>query len=355
MTRLLAVLGQGDRLPSGHIRGLIYREQLAASGIAAQFVFHLARPILPKLPWLGHRLRGLLTRINERRILRLARGADVIYLQKVIALHLLRALRRETRARIVLDVCDALWLMEDVDAAELDEVLRGVDAVTTDNEVTAAYVRRFNAQCTVVPDPSQVEAFDRRRVELARKPADRIVLGWLGSPYTVFNLFEIREALEELFRRHAHLHLRLVGTGGDARLIPPFRGVRYSCVPSYDRERMIEEVFGMHVGLYPLQDEERCRARGIGKAEIYMSGEAVVVASPVGQIREFIRDGVNGMLAGSTAQWVEQLDRLVRDADLRRGLAAAGLATVRAAYRVEHSFARLEVVLRGTRAAQAAA
>ena len=182
MTRLLAVLGQGDRLPSGHIRGLIYREQLAASGIAAQFVFHLARPILPKLPWLGHRLRGLLTRINERRILRLARGADVIYLQKVIALHLLRALRRETRARIVLDVCDALWLMEDVDAAELDEVLRGVDAVTTDNEVTAAYVRRFNAQCTVVPDPSQVEAFDRRRVELARKPADRIVLGWLGSP-----------------------------------------------------------------------------------------------------------------------------------------------------------------------------
>jgi hypothetical protein len=37
----------------------------------------------------------------------------------------------------------------------------------------------------------------------------------------------------------------------------------------------------------------------------------------------------------------------VRDADLRRRLAAAGLATVRAAYRIEHSFARLEAVLRG--------
>jgi glycosyltransferase involved in cell wall biosynthesis len=222
-----------------------------------------------------------------------------------------------------------------------------VDAVTTDTEVTAAYVLPFNPRCTVVPDPSQVEEFDRRRAELARKPADRVVLGWLGSPHTAFNLFEIREALEELFRRHDNLHLRLVGTGGDTRLIPPFEGVRYSCRDSYDREQMIEEVFGMDVGLYPLQDEERCRVRGIGKAELYMSGEAAVVASPVGENRTFIRDGVNGLLAGTAAEWVEKLDRLVRDADLRRRLAAAGLATVRAAYRIEHSFARLEAVLRG--------
>ena len=354
MKKLLVVLEAGDSLPSGIIRGLAYEDLFAENGFDAQFVsrrpgrlfkaskFPL-RQLLDFAP-LRNRLVSRITAYNENRIRKLARGADVIYLNKVSSQSLLQDLLKEKHARIVYDFGDAIWLQE-WSASELNEVLRQVDAVTTDNEITADYVRRVNPNCVVIPDAPALHAFDARRSELSEKPTDRVVLGWLGSPGTAYNLYVIWEALEELCKRHQHLHLRLVGTGNDPRLLPEFENVRFSCVPFYDQAKMVEEVFGMHVGLFPLQDVERCRMRGVFKATNYMSGEAAVVASPVGQCADFIQDGVNGMLAATKDEWIEKLEQLLVDDALRRRLAEQGLASVRANFRVEQSFAKLKEVL----------
>jgi glycosyltransferase involved in cell wall biosynthesis len=354
MKKLLVVLEAGDSLPSGVIRGLAYEQLFAENGFDATFVsrrparlFETGRFPLRQLfefPPLRNRLLDRAVAFNENRIRKLARDADVVYLNKVSSHALLQDLLKEKQARIVYDFGDAIWLQE-WSAPELNEVLRQVDAVTTDNEVTASYVRQVNPNCIVVPDAPALHAFDRRRAELSRKPADRVVLGWLGSPTTAYNLYVIWEALEEVFKRHEHLHLRLVGTGHDLRLIPEFEKVKFSCVPFYDETRMVEEVFGLHVGLFPLQDVERCQMRGVFKATNYMSGEAAVIASPVGQCREFIEDGVNGMLAATKTEWIEKLDQLIVDAELRRRLAENGLASVRANFGVERSFAKLKQVL----------
>lgn len=354
MKKLLVVLEAGDSLPSGVIRGLAYEQLFAQHGFDATFVsrrparlFETDKFPLRQLfhfPPLRNRLMGRAVAFNENRIRRLAREADVVYLNKVSSPGLLQDLLKSKHARIVYDFGDAIWLQE-WSASELNEVLRQVDAVTTDNEVTASYVRQVNPNCIVVPDAPALQAFDQRRAELNQKPNYAIVLGWLGSPTTAYNLYVIWEALEEVFKRHEHLHLRLVGTGRDLRLLPEFEKVKFSCVPFYDQTRMVEEVFGMHIGLFPLQDVERCRMRGVFKATNYMSGEAAVIASPVGQCAEFIADGVNGLLATTKAEWIEKLERLILDRELRQRLAESGLATVRANFGVEQSFAKLKQVL----------
>lgn len=354
MKKLLVVLEAGDSLPSGVIRGLAYEDLFAENGFDAQFVsrrpgslFKTSRfPLRQLLDFapLRNRLVTRLTARNENRIRKLARGADVIYLNKVSSQSLLQDLLKEKHARIVYDFGDAIWLQE-WSASDLNEVLRQMDAVTTDNEITAGYVRRVNPNCVVIPDAPALHAFDARRRELGRKPADRIVLGWLGSPATAYNLYVVWEALEVLFKRHQNLHLRLVGTGNDLRLLPEFENVRFSCLPFYDQAKMVEEVFGMHIGLFPLQDVERCRMRGVFKATNYMSGEAAVVASPVGQCADFIQNGVNGMLAATKQEWIATLESLILDEGLRRGLAENGLASVRANFRVEQSFEKLKEVL----------
>jgi glycosyltransferase involved in cell wall biosynthesis len=354
MKKLLVVLEAGDSLPSGVIRGLAYEHLFAEHGFEAKFVSrrptrlfeNSAIPFRKVLdfPPVRNRLMTRAIAANEDRIRKLARDVDIIYLNKVSSHELLQNLLKDKHARIVYDFGDAIWLQE-WSASKLDEVLSQVDAVTTDNEVTASYVRKVNPNCVVIPDAPALHAFDARRAELSRKPTDRIVLGWLGSPTTAYNLYVIWEALEELFRRHDNLHLRLVGTGNDLRFIPEFENVKFSCVPSYDQARMVEEVFGMHVGLFPLQNVERCQMRGVFKATNYMSGEAAVVASPVGQCADFIRDGVNGLLAATKDQWVAKLEQLIFDAGLRRGLVENGLACVRENFRVDQSFAKLKQVL----------
>jgi glycosyltransferase involved in cell wall biosynthesis len=356
MTRILMVLEQGDRLPSGYIRGLVYKEFLASHGFSATFVSRQPLHLLDGLPYIlrrvanvapvRNRLMKWMIKASEHQILRLARNASIIYLSKVTSYSLLRRICQETNARIVYDFGDAIWLQE-WDPNEFNEILRRVDAITTDNELTANYVRQFNPNCTVIPDAPQIEEFDKKRTKLGKKSSDRIILGWVGSPGTAYNLYVIWEALEELFQRYPQLHLRLVGTGQDLRLLPAFEKVQFSYRPFYTQIEMIEEVFGMHIGLFPLQNVERCRVRGVLKAAVYMSGEAAVVSSPVGQCPHLIHEGVNGMLANSTQEWIDKLEQLILDNDLRYRLAQNGLETVRTQFRLEQSFAKLKEVLLG--------
>jgi len=341
--RLLVIMEMGLKFPSGFLRAWAYRGHFEKAGWTARFVSHnFTGPLL----WHIKPLYKLYTYLNELRLVRLAGSCDVVYMCKVQSPRLISLLRRGTKARLVLDFGDAVW-MPRYENPEFSGLLPLLDAVTTDNELTAAYVRRFNANCTVVPDSPQIELFDEARGKALKNTDGTVTLGWVGSQSTAYNLFLIWEALERLSVKHPELHLRLVGTGNDMRLIPPFEKVRYSCVEKYTQEEMISEVLKMDIGLFPLQDVEASRVRGVLKASVYMSGEAAVVSSPVGQCADFIKDGVNGMLAGSGEEWERKLDQLITDKQLRQKLAKGGLETVRGKLTLDRAFETLRPVLEG--------
>jgi len=310
------------------------RLQLGPNRVIA---FLLRAGLMNVLGWLG-RLVGSLRGVW---ITLIAGRYDVVYICKVSSDRFVRRLRRRTQARLVYDLNDAVWLPSWKRYAKgIGEILASVDAVTCDSPHGAAFARQYNDRSFVVPDPSQVELFDRQRAQ-PRSHRGGIVLGWIGSPSSVCNLYAIWEPLERLFAKHDDLHLRLVGVGYDRTLLPRFERVRWSQLPYYSRDQMISEVLGMDIGLYPLFDVEESLARGILKATIYMSGGVAVVCSNVGQCRELVADGVNGMLAGSGEEWLAKLERLVADGDLRRSVAQRGLDTVRQEYNLERCFGRL--------------
>lgn len=365
--RILIVLAAGDAYPSGFIRGLIYRDHFKRSGLDVRYVSRLYPPLIrlldtpPRFLWrvMSAGLAGVISRlaqvlgfVAESVIIRIARRYDVVYMSKVTSPRLVTKLRKQTRSRLVLDFGDALWL-PGRGGERFNAILGQVDAVTTDNELTAEYVRRFNPRCTVIPDCPQVEWFDRRRAE--RRPKDGVTIGWIGTPNTVHNLFVVWEALEHLWARHPNLHLRLVGVGPDRQGLPPFERVTYSIRSRYSHAEMIEEVLGMDIGLFPLQDVEASRVRGVLKATVYMAGEAVAVCSPVGQSQDLIQDGVNGFLAASTAEWEEKLELLVSKPDVRARVARTALERVRRDFAVERSFAKLRAVLTASNGVPAAA
>ena len=343
--RLLAVLEHGRQMPSAWVRALNFRQHFEQAGYDVTFVDHYTD--------LDRVLRGL-NRVyplySEWRIPFLAAHADVVYLCKVTSLKLIARIRqRAPQARIVLDFGDALWLFDRRKAGNFETVLAAVDFVTTDNEYTAEYVRRFNPNCLVVPDCPQCEVFDQRRAHVSKTGDGRIVLGWVGSPSTTYNLFAVWEALERLFAAHPQLELRLLGA--DPRLLPPFEKVRYTLVKNYDQARMVDEVLRMHIGLFPLQDTEACRVRGVLKATVYMSGEAVAVCSPIGECTDLIEDGINGMLAGDTSEWIDKIGQLIGNDSARNRIAQAGLETVRRDFTLDRSFARMRQAFEGNQSA----
>lgn len=355
--RILVILEAGTAYPSGFVRGRIYEDLWRAHGYDVHYVSRLYPPLVrfldapPRWSWplMAAGLRSVLSRLSvvvgrvrERGIVRSARGVDAIHLVKAVSYPLVSRLRQTSTARLVLDLVDALWLPK-YRVSRLAETLALVDAVTTDNELTAAYLRALRPSCTVVPDPPQVEAFDKRRSDVGRRTDGTLVLGWVGSAGTTYNLFVIWEALERLFVKYPHLHLRLLGA--DARALPPFEAVRWSLKSRYTQREMIDEVLQMDVGLFPLQDVEACRVRGVLKAAVYMSGGVCVVASPVGQTPDLIDPDRTGLLAQTPAEWEMALDRVIQHADVRRRLADDGLKEIRVRFTLDKAFEALRQVL----------
>jgi len=360
--RILIILEAGEAIPSGVVRGTIYRDYFIKNGFEIKYVSRIFPPLAGLLMtpprWLQPLMAaGLwqvlrfvsvwISRLTEAYIIQQAKHYDIIYTSKVLRFEFFEKLRRHTKARLVLDFGDAVWLPH-LGARRLVETFQLVDAVTTDNEHTAAYVRQFNRNCTAIPDCPQVELFDRQRAHWKNSPGkEKIILGWIGTPSSAFNLYKVWEALERLFTRYDNLHLRLVGTGLKGNL-PYFEKVKYSCRPYYDQAAMIEEVLAMDIGLFPMFDVEASRVRGVLKATVYMAGEAVAVCSPVGQSAELIQDGVNGLLAASTEEWVEKLEMLITNPPYRRRLAQTALEMVRQDFSIARSFEKLVSVLSPT-------
>jgi glycosyltransferase involved in cell wall biosynthesis len=143
---------------------------------------------------------------------------------------------------------------------------------------------------------------------------ERVCIGWSGSPTTVANLRLVADALRELVPRVEHdVHL----IGGTRFDLP---GVRYTA-QMWRAETEVEDLQRMQVGMVPVPVNEWNKRKFFMKSAQYMALGIPPVATPIGSNPEVIDHGETGFLADSTAEWVEYLELLVRDHDLRRRMA----------------------------------
>jgi glycosyltransferase involved in cell wall biosynthesis len=295
-------------------------------------------------PWLFDPVTRLVTSLNERRIVRLARSFDLVYVIKVRSLSLYRNLSKVAGLRIVKDFGDALWLPchQGWGWQGLDEMLRLSCGVICENGYVEEYARHHNPRTYVVEDTPQVEDFDPWRSKVARDPS-RIVLGWIGTGANACCLYAIWEVLEKLFIRYPHLHLRIVGA--QPGQYPRWEHVRCTNRVLYDQEVMVREALAMDIGLFPHFDVIDAHARGNLKAKIYMAGGVAAVCQNLGENPKLIQDGVNGLLASSLDEWHTKLDWLITHKAERERIAQAGLQTVRTQFSRQASFLRLKTAL----------
>lgn len=115
----------------------------------------------------------------------------------------------------------------------------------------------------------------------------------------------------------------------------------------WERSREVRAVQGFDIGIMPLTDTPFTRGKCGGKALVCMSCGVPVVASPVGVNGDIIRDGENGLLAGTPGEWLEKLGALIKDADLRARLGSEGRRTIESRYSTAVNAPRLLAILRG--------
>jgi glycosyltransferase involved in cell wall biosynthesis len=240
-----------------------------------------------------------------------------------------------SRARVIVDFDDAIWLPAVSDANrsltwlkdpdKTRRVIECADMVFAGNRYLADFAARFCRCVHVVPTTIDTELF---RPVLQPRPQDQpIEIGWTGSPTTVSYFRNARGVLTRLKQRFGdRITFKLIGdeTYRDSEL--GIQGLPWR------RETELEDLSTFDIGIMPLPDNPWTRGKCGFKALACMALALPTVASPVGVNVDIIEDGVNGFLAASEEEWFVKLTRLIEDPRLRESLGAKGRETVVARY-----------------------
>jgi glycosyltransferase involved in cell wall biosynthesis len=255
-------------------------------------------------------------------------------------------LLRGRRARLVYDFDDAIWVPYVSPRNRYFSLLKApwktsticrlASAVTVGNEHLASYARRFNRNVTVVPSTVSLRRYrPRPETSVRRKPT----IGWTGSHSSAQYLQLVGEALRVLSKRHP---FRFVAIGIDHLELP---GVDVECRP-WNSATEVEDLFDLDIGIMPLSDDRWSRGKCAMKAIQYMGVGIPPVVSPVGANLDVVENGVNGFLADGDNAWIDTLERLLVDQELRRRLGRAARRTVEERFSAETQAPRVGELLR---------
>jgi len=247
--------------------------------------------------------------------------------------------------RYIVDYDDALfhrydrhrsWLIRSLLGRKIDSVMRHAALVVAGNDYLAERARAAKARRVEIV-PTVVDL--TRYVALQSDNNHTLVIGWIGSPATSCYLSAIASVYESLTKR---FDLRFVAVGVSEEEV---RGLPIE-VWHWSEKTEVQSIQAFDIGIMPLEDSPwECGKCGY-KLIQYMACGLPVVASPVGVNRQIIEHGSNGFLAQDVHEWVQALDRLLKDQDLRRRMGAKGRERVEAWYSLQVQAPRLEGLMR---------
>ncbi|MBS1871051.1 MAG: hypothetical protein JSS99_15470 [Actinobacteria bacterium] len=200
--------------------------------------------------------------------------------------------------------------------ASMRAMARVADVVTTPSEGLAR-LHASDSQREVRILPNLLPPTFRRPERVMPHPG--IHIGWLAMPNHAdsFARLQIRETLEHLLARHAHL--AITGVGLDLGL----RSRRYTHVPFVPYGTIAESLPHFDFALAPLADTAVNQARSDVKLKEYSAAGVPWLASPIGPYAELGEQRGGRQVADDA--WFAAIEDLMNDADRRRVLSQRGL------------------------------
>lgn len=276
----------------------------------------------------------LLARYLRRlRVLLAAGRFDVVFIEKEIFPNLPAWPERFLAWRklpYVIDYDDAIFHNYDLAKNPVKRLLknkigaamRHANLVTAGNSYLASHATTHHArQIALLPTVIDLRAYPY----VAPRDSGPVVIGWIGSPFTVAFLEPLFPVLARLRERFS-FEVTVVGGEVDTVRHPFCRNVAWS------EQSEVAEISRFDIGVMPLPDGPWERGKCSYKLIQYMACGKPVVASPVGMNVDVVQHGINGFLADTEEQWFDALSCLLEDARRRQEMGVNGRSRVEERY-----------------------
>ncbi len=297
----------------------------------ARIRFHQMAPWLDELGFTSRVHAFPETFAEYWRLPELVRDADLVLVHKRLPNFVRGVCLKRIEQPIVFDFDDAIFVRQHPKRGSwdspgrrrrFDRMLALSDAAIAGNSYLAERCRASNLPILVAPSPVPIDVPRVRE----REPNDVARIGWVGLASNLHFLELLAPAFAELAKRR-RFRLVVVSNADFASSACEVENVRWSL------DGQEREIARFDVGIMPLElDSPWSKGKCAYKLLQYMAGGVAVVGSKVGMNTDVIEHGVNGFVASSAAEWVDALERLIVDLELRRRFGDAGRELVQREY-----------------------
>lgn len=240
--------------------------------------------------------------------------------------------------KIIYDIDDMIFLGHSSNANRIWQSLKGknkmiylmknANHVITCTPKLDEYVKQYNINTTDIS--STVDTVNRYIPSNNYSNEHQLILGWSGSHSTSKYLYLLSNVLRNLALKH---DFKLIVMGDNTFNI---EGVNIEAI-EWEKSIEIKTLQKFDIGLYPLPDEEWVYGKSGLKAIQYMALGIPTIATALGANFRIIENEHNGYLVNPDdyQEWGIKIEKLLKDADLRKKLGKAGRQTIIEKYSIE--------------------
>ena len=225
------------------------------------------------------------------------------------------------RKKIIYDFDDAIWLPNTSDEnrwvaklkwhSKVSAICRWSHKVSCGNDYLCNYARQFNQHVVLNPTTIDTEGVHNPDLYQVADNKEKLVIGWTGSHSTLVYLDQIVPVIQALEKRYDFVFMVI------ADKAPTINCNSLRFVP-WDKDREIEDLMRIDIGVMPLSDDAWAKGKCGFKALQYMAMGVPALVSPVGVNMEIVDHEVNGYLCHSEQDWYNKIEQLITDVALRK-------------------------------------
>ncbi|MBL7196810.1 MAG: glycosyltransferase family 4 protein [Candidatus Omnitrophica bacterium] len=201
------------------------------------------------------------------------------------------------------------------------------------------HLSKFNKKVYYIPTGVDTEIFKPK--DILRENNEKIKLCWIGTVYhkdVYVNLKFIIDSFIFLAERYKNIFLTLAGEG------KYFERIKEEVKNRSWKERININSWihpdkvptyldGIDIGLLPLiQTTKFNKSKSPTRLFEYMAMSKSTVSSNIGEAREIIQDGINGFLAKTKEEFIQKMERLIRDSTFRQEMGRNARKTIEEKY-----------------------
>jgi L-malate glycosyltransferase len=149
----------------------------------------------------------------------------------------------------------------------------------------------------------------------------KVTIGWTGTFSSKQYLDLLRNVLIEL-RSRCDFKLLIIGN-----FEYKFSGVDIEVI-QWSSDNEVKDMQKIDIGIYPLSDDPWVYGKSGLKAIQYMAFGLPTVATDIGTTSQIIKHMSNGLLVTDDKEWVQALEQLIKDPELRKELGENARRTV---------------------------